>query len=107
MSPSLLLSLVIASIYGCLCHSLIGRRLWQLPCYWLASVAGFFCGELFAVVAGEQLFRLGNIPLATATGGALLGLGICWFFTSPLPGPKVARRRRRRRRERPLPERQA
>ncbi|MDI3341555.1 MAG: hypothetical protein QJR03_13610 [Sphaerobacter sp.] len=95
MPPSVLLSLLLASIYGLLFHSLFGRRLWQLPCYWLAAVVGFFAGEVVAVLAGVTLLRVGTVPLATATAGALVGLGICWFFTSP-PATRAQRRGARR-----------
>lgn len=93
MSPSLLLSLVLASIYGLLFHSLVGRRLWQLPCYWTAALAGFFLGELLATFMGASLLRLGNVPLAMASLVAWVALGICWFFIAPLPeGPAATSR---------------
>lgn len=85
MSPSLLLSLVLASIYGLLFHSLVGRRLWQLPCYWITALAGFFLGELLATFMGASLLRLGNVPLAMASLVAWVALGVCWFFIAPLP----------------------
>lgn len=88
MPPSLLLSLVLASIYGLLFHSLVGRRLWQLPCYWATAIAGFFLGELLATFMGASLLRLGNVPLAMASLIAWVALGVCWFFIAPLPdGP--------------------
>lgn len=96
MSPSLVLSIVLASIYGLLFHSLAGRRLWQLPCYWLSAVIGFTGGEILAVLAGAELFRIGAVPLIAATAGAVFGLLVCWFFTSPLPEPRTRRRLARR-----------
>jgi hypothetical protein len=97
--PSLILAILLGSIYGLLFHSVFGRRLWQLPWYWLSSVVGFLAGEILASLAGVELFRLGTIPLGAATAGALVGLAICWFFTSPLqPRP-----RRRVTRRRPVP----
>lgn len=95
MPPSLILSIVLGSIIGLLFHSLVGRRLWQLPCYWLAAVLGFFGGEAVAVAIGMEIFRLGTISLPAAMVGALLALGLCWFFTSPPPTPSEARSRRR------------
>ena len=96
MSPALVLSLVLASIYGLLFHSLAGRRLWQLPCFWLSAVAGFTGGEILAGLTGAELFRVGTVPLITATAGAFFGLLACWFFTSPLLEPRTRRRLARR-----------
>jgi hypothetical protein len=96
MPPSLVLSIVLASIYGLLFHSIAGRRLWQLPCFWLASVLGFLGGEIFAALVGAEIFRVGNIPLLVATVGSLLGLAACWLLTSPPPEPRTRRRSTRR-----------
>lgn len=96
MSPSLLLSLVLASIYGLFFHSMAGRRLWQLPCFLLSAILGFFGGEIVAVLAGAELFRVGSVPLIASTVGAFFGLLVCWFFTSPLPEPRTRRRLARR-----------
>jgi hypothetical protein len=94
--PSLVLSLLLSSIFGLLFHSMFGRKLWQLPCFWLASVVGFHAGEVLAILAGVEFLRLGNIPLAPALAGAMAGLFICWFFTSA-PEPSTRRRRSLRR----------
>lgn len=96
MPPSLILSLLLGSIYGLLFHSMFGRKLWQLPCFWLSAVLGFYVGEILAILAGVELLRLGNIPILPATVGALGGLFICWFFTSS-PEPRTRRRRTLRR----------
>jgi hypothetical protein len=88
MPPALVLSLLLGSIYGLLFHSIFGRKLWQLPCFWLSAVIGFYVGEILAILAGAELLRLGNISLIPATAGALAGLLICWFFTSA-PQPRT------------------
>jgi len=95
MPPSLILSIVLGSIIGLLFHSLAGRRLWQLPCYWLSAVLGFLGGEALAIASGVEIFRVGTISLPAAVVGALLALGLCWFFTTPPPAPSEARSRRR------------
>jgi len=92
--PSLVLSILLGSIAGLLFHSALGRRLWQLPLYWGCAVLGFFGGEVLAVVAGAEMFRLGNISLAPALAGSLVALGICWFFSTPSPAPAETRARR-------------
>lgn len=94
--PSLVLSLLLSSICGLLFHSMFGRKLWQLPCFWLASVIGFHLGEVLAILAGVEFLRLGNIPMAPAIAVDLAGLLVCWFFTSS-PEPRTRRRRVSRR----------
>src|SRR5437763_15260631 len=63
MSPSVVLSLLLGSLYGLLWHACLGRRWGQLPVYWLISILGFFAGYALAVISGIQVLRLGTIPL--------------------------------------------
>jgi NO-binding membrane sensor protein with MHYT domain len=83
VSPPLLLGLTIATLYGCGCHALFGRRLWQWPLFWASALVGFFAGFAAGVGLGMEWVRLGSIPLLVSTIGALVGLWLCWFFTSP------------------------
>jgi hypothetical protein len=94
MPPALLFALLLASIYGLVFHGVFGRRLWQLPLFLLTSLAGFLAGQVIGTLVGLELMRVGNVPLASATTGAMLGLAVCWFFTSPTPEPRAPRRRR-------------
>lgn len=98
MPPSIILTLLLASICGLLFHSLFGRKLWQLPCFWLSAVVGFSAGEILAILAGVEFLRLGNVPLLPALLGTLIALLICWFFTST-PQPAGQSRTRGQRRE--------
>jgi len=91
--PSLILTLLLASICGLLFHSLFGRKLWQLPCFWLSAMVGFSAGEILAILAGVEFLRLGNVPLLPALVGTLVALLICWFFTST-PQPATPGRAR-------------
>lgn len=86
MSPSVLLSLVIATCYGCGFHALFGRRLWQWPLFWGAAVAGFFAGYVGGIVVGLEALRVGSVPLLAATLGAFAGLGLTWYFSAPYAG---------------------
>jgi hypothetical protein len=83
MPPSILLSLTIATCFGCGFHALAGRRLWQWPVYWLAAVAGFFAGYVGGIASGVALLRIGSVPLLAATLGAALALALAWYFTTP------------------------
>ena len=90
MPPSLLLGLTIASLYGCGCHALVGRRLWQWPLFWGAALAGFFIGYAAGVALGFEWLRVGSAPLAASTLGAVAMLWLCWFFTAPYAASNAA-----------------
>lgn len=81
--PPLILSLLIATIYGCGCHVLFGRRLWQWPLFWAASIVGFFAGFAVGVGMHAEWLRIGTVPLLAATVGSVAMLWLCWFFTTP------------------------
>ena len=76
MSPSVVLSLLLGSLYGLLCHAFVGRHWRQLPVYWLVGVLGFFAGYAAAVLGGIEIARLGTVPLLEATLGSILALGL-------------------------------
>ncbi len=80
MSPSVLLSVLIAGMLGLLAHATIGRFLWQLPVYLLAAVAGVFAGEVAAALAGGWL-RYGNVPVGSALIGGLGAVLLAWLIT--------------------------
>lgn len=83
MPPSILLSLVIASVYGCAFHAAFGRRMWQWPLFWLTAIVGFFGGFLLGVALGVDLLLIGSVPLVPATFGAVILLLLAWYFSSP------------------------
>ena len=86
MSPSIILSLVIATAYGCGFHAVFGRRLWQWPIFWLSAIAGFFLGYILGVATGLELGRIGSMPLVASTLGAAVLLALAWYFTMPWAG---------------------
>jgi len=83
----MLMALVIALVYGCAFHVLVGRSIWQWPVFCLAATIGFFVGYVGGVALGIDVLLLGSIPMLTATLGALGALGLAWYFTSPSPSP--------------------
>lgn len=96
MPPSVLFAIVLALTLGFLVHSIVGRRLWQLPCFLASALAGVFAGQIVATFTGATYAQVGNVPVVMATVGAALLLGLCWFFTAPLqPDSTQARRRAR------------
>lgn len=80
MSPSIVLGLLLGSLYGLLWHACLGRRPLWLPLNWALGVGGFFGGYAFAVVTGISLLSLGAIPLLEATVGAFLALALVWLL---------------------------
>lgn len=83
MTPPILISLTIASLYGCAFHVLFGRRIWQWPLFWGAALLGFFGGIVLGVALEISWFKLGSVPLLTATLGAAFTLWLAWFFSAP------------------------
>jgi hypothetical protein len=70
--PALFVLMVLASTYAVLLHLLLGRGVRDLVLFWVASVAGFACGQL----VGERLdfipWQVGQVHLIEATVGAVL-----------------------------------
>lgn len=83
MSPSIVLSLVIATAYGCGFHAVVGRRLWQWPIFWASAIAGFFAGYVLGVATGLEAGRIGSVPLVASTLGSAAVLALAWYFTAP------------------------
>jgi hypothetical protein len=81
MSPSVLLSALIAGIFGLLAHAVVGRYLWQLPVYLAAAGVGVFGGEVAAALMGGGWLRYGNVPVGSAVLGGLAGIALAWLIT--------------------------
>ena len=73
-TPTLVFSLLLASIYAATFHLWLGQRLRDLPAFWLTSALGFAVGQF----AGESLdaipITLGQIHVIEATLGSFLFL---------------------------------
>ena len=70
MSPALLLSALIAGIYGTLFHLWRGRTLRELPLYLIASGVGFALGQSVGNLIGFDLFTVGPIHIIEASLGS-------------------------------------
>jgi hypothetical protein len=79
----MLVSLVLATAYGCAFHVLVGRRLWQWPLFVGVATLGFFAGYAAGVALGVEWLRVGSVPLAAASTGALVCLLLAWYFSAP------------------------
>lgn len=80
MSPSIVLGLMLGSVYGLLWHACLGRRWLWLPLYWIIGLLGFCGGCILAVLGNSPFLRLGTLPLAEGTVGALLALAATWWL---------------------------
>jgi hypothetical protein len=67
MTPSLVLALVLASLYGLVFYLLFGHGWLRLVFYWLVSVAGFFLGQWIARAVGLALFNIGDLNVVEGT----------------------------------------
>jgi thiamine transporter ThiT len=76
MSPALLLSALIASIYGALFHLWRGRTFRELPLYLIASGLGFALGQLAGNLFGLDIFTIGPIHIIEASLGSWVTLFI-------------------------------
>ncbi len=78
--PSLILSLLLASAYGLAFYLLKGRRPRDLLLLWLASVAGFACGQVIGQRFGLIPWTVGEVHLVEATAVAVIFLvGMTWL----------------------------
>ncbi len=91
----LLLACLLGSMLGLGWHAVFGRRLWQLPLYWLGGVFGFLGGMVVSSLLGLALYRVGTVPVIEGSIGALLVLALLWLVTTPAEPPRTQRPLRR------------
>ncbi|MDW8058735.1 MAG: hypothetical protein RMK01_01525 [Thermomicrobium sp.] len=84
----LLLAGLLGSMLGLAWHALFGRRLWQLPLYWLGGVLGFLGGVVASSLLGVASYRIGTVPPIEGAAGAVVVLGVLWLFTTPVEPPR-------------------
>lgn len=65
--PSLVLSLIISSLYGVVFYLIFGQGWAQLVLYWITGTVGFAAGELIAQGIGLALFNIGDVNLVEGT----------------------------------------
>jgi hypothetical protein len=80
MAPPLLMSVLLAGMLGLLAHAAMGRYLWQLPVYLVATFVGVFGGEIVAAITGGGLLRYGSVPVGTALIGAGAMVLLAWLL---------------------------
>jgi len=65
--PALVLSLIIATVYGLLFYLWQGRTLRDLFFFWLAAVVGFASGQVVGMLLDVSLWTVGQVRIAEGT----------------------------------------
>ena len=73
-SPSVVLWLILSALYAAAFHLLVGESWRELLTSWLASLIGFLCLQLLAVLAGWPDIVIGQVRLVSSFAGSVLAL---------------------------------
>jgi len=79
--PSILIGIVISSLYGAVFHLWRGGGLGRLILYLILAWVGFWTGHLIGNALGWTFASLGPLRLGTATIGAAITLGIGYWLS--------------------------
>jgi hypothetical protein len=79
--PSIVLGLVISTLYGAGFHLWKGGSLGRLILYLILGWAGFWIGQLLASLLGWSFDRVGGLHLGAATVGSLLFLTLGYWLS--------------------------
>jgi uncharacterized membrane protein YeaQ/YmgE (transglycosylase-associated protein family) len=83
--PTLLLGLLISTLYGALFHLIRGGNFSRLLLYLVLSWIGFWSGQLIANQLNLTLLSVGSLHLGLATLGSLLLLLLGSWLTQSEP----------------------
>jgi len=67
MSPSLVFSLLLASLYGAVFHFVWGKRWRDLALYWMVAVVGFAIGQALFSFLGFSIYLIGEVRVVEST----------------------------------------
>lgn len=67
LAPSLLFSLLLASLYGAVFHFIWGKRWRDLVLYWIAAIVGFAMGQALFEFLGLSFYMIGQVRVVEAT----------------------------------------
>ena len=79
--PSILLGILISTLYGVLFHLWRGGSFFRLVFYILLSWAGFWAGQAVASYFGWAFDSLGTLHLGTASLGSLIFLFVGYWMS--------------------------
>ncbi len=72
LSPPLVLSAILAAMYGCAFNFWIGHTAQELILYLVASGLGFALGQIMGERIGLEWLMLGQVRLLEATMGSIM-----------------------------------
>lgn len=76
VSPIVVLSLVIATLYAALFHLLAGKAMRDLGVTWLAAVVGFGVGQVLASAMGWADPMIGELHVLAASAVSWLAMAL-------------------------------
>jgi hypothetical protein len=79
--PSILIGIVISSLYGAAFHLYRGGSLGRLLLYIILAWIGFWIGHILGAALGFTFFNLGPLNLGMATLGAAATLGVGYWLS--------------------------
>jgi uncharacterized membrane protein YeaQ/YmgE (transglycosylase-associated protein family) len=87
--PTLLLGLILSTLYGALFHLWRGGNAGRLLLYLILSWIGFWTGQLIGNLLHISFDTLGQLHLLFATLGSLIFLGIGFWLSLVQTEPKT------------------
>jgi uncharacterized membrane protein YeaQ/YmgE (transglycosylase-associated protein family) len=88
-TPTLLLGLIISTLYGALFHLWRGGNAGRLLLYLLLSWVGFWVGQILGNLINLSFDTIGQLHIGMATVGSLIFLGIGYWLSLVQSEPKV------------------
>ena len=79
--PALLMSLVLATLYGVVFYLILGRRLRDLWFFWLAALVGFVSGQLVGNLLDIVPLTVGQVHIIEASAVSLIFLILARWLT--------------------------
>ncbi len=67
LSPSLVFSVLLASLYGAVFHFIWGKRWRDLALYWGAAIVGFGMGQAIFGLLGFSVYMIGQVRVVEST----------------------------------------
>ena len=87
--PSILIGIVISTLYGAAFHLWRGGNLFRLILYLILAWIGFWVGHTLGNLWGWTFFSLGPLRLGMATLGAVVILGIGYWLSLVNPNKQT------------------